>query len=66
MGKIFVSTDLMSWMRVNGVLDQLIVGDYNGDTFDDLAGLNATGRIYYTADLSSWSRVPGALSFLAE
>ncbi len=62
-GQIFYTTDLATWTNIPGGLTSLVVGDFDNDGTDDLAGLNG-GRIYYTTDLATWTRIPDQLSSL--
>ncbi|MBK8010310.1 MAG: VCBS repeat-containing protein [Deltaproteobacteria bacterium] len=65
-GALWRSSDFKNWAPVPGALQQMVVGDFNGDGRPDVAGLNDTSRsIYYTTDLGrSWTRVPGQLDRL--
>ncbi|RPJ03863.1 MAG: CHRD domain-containing protein, partial [Deltaproteobacteria bacterium] len=42
-GRIFISTDLMTWKQIPGTLVQLVSGDFDGDGMDDIAGIGEEG-----------------------
>jgi hypothetical protein len=63
---IFYTTDLQNWTQIPGVLNQLVVGDFNNDGRSDLAGLTTNGLIFYTTDLQNWTKIPGVLQELAQ
>lgn len=66
-GSIYYTTNLSTWTQIPGMLNQLVVGDFDGDgKLDDLAGLTSVGTIYYTTDLQTWTQIPGVLSELAD
>ena len=64
-GQVYYSSTLTRWTNIPGTtLNQLIIGDFNSNGFDDLAGLSSTGKIYYSTNRSSWTNIPGTLSQL--
>jgi hypothetical protein len=60
-GQIFYTLNLLIWIKIPGVLNQIATGDLNGDLKDDLVGLAAEGQIFYTLDLRNWTHLPGIL-----
>ncbi|MEI2780226.1 MAG: hypothetical protein V9H25_02795 [Candidatus Competibacter sp.] len=43
-----------------------MVGNFNGDAYDDLAGRTGTGKVFYFTSLNRWINIPGTLSALIE
>ncbi|MFZ1642604.1 MAG: FG-GAP-like repeat-containing protein [Candidatus Contendobacter sp.] len=61
---IWYTSNLTSWINIPGLLNQLQIGDFNGDGKADLAGLASNGSIWHTTNLGTWTQIPGALSRL--
>ncbi|MCI4626452.1 MAG: hypothetical protein L3V56_10885, partial [Candidatus Magnetoovum sp. WYHC-5] len=61
--KIFYTVDYgTNWNTIPGELYYLTTGDYDGDSRDDIAGINTSGQIFYTTNLGTlWKQVTGNL-----
>lgn len=46
-----------SWNYMQGTLDHMALGDFNGDGRDDVAGLTST-YLFYSLDLATWNYIP--------
>ena len=63
-GKIYYTTNLTTWKNIPGGLNQLVMGNLDGNGAADLAGLTSSGQIYYTTNLTTWNNIPGVLNQL--
>ncbi len=64
-GGIYYTTNRTTWTNIPGTLHSLVVGNFNGDAYDDLAGLTSTGKVFYFTSLNRWINI-GTLSALIE
>lgn len=66
-GYVYYTPNLNSWVYGNGILDQIVMGDFDGDgQVDDFAGITHNGTVWYTVNLgASWIQIPGILNRLA-
>jgi hypothetical protein len=63
-GSIWYTTDLQTWNNAPGELSSLVIGDFNGDGYQDMAGRSGDDSVWYTADGDNWINTMGHLTFL--
>lgn len=64
-GSIWYTANKSTWQEISGALaGAVVIGDFNGDVRDDIAGLDWDGSIWYTTNKTSWAQISGSLAGL--